>query len=75
MVGFTATAKTREIHLRDDELEDARWFSVDDIVTGMATGALGVPPPLSVSYRLIEHWLGLRGISLDELIASAPPRG
>ena len=75
MVGFTATAKTREIRLRDDELEDARWFSVDDIVTGVATGTLGVPPPLSVSYRLIEHWLGLRGVSLDELIASAPPRG
>lgn len=72
MVGFTATAKTRDISLRDDELEDARWFTVDDIVQGMASGTLGVPPPLSVSYRLIEHWLGLRGVSLAELIASAP---
>ncbi|QWT19312.1 NAD(+) diphosphatase [Bacillus sp. NP157] len=74
MVGFTATARTREIHLRDDELEDARWFTVDDIVQGMASGSLGVPPPLSVSYRLIEHWLGLRGVSLGELIARAPKR-
>lgn len=71
MVGFTATAKTREIHLRDDELEDARWFTVDDIVQGMASGTLGVPPPLSVSYRLIEHWLGVRGVDLDELVAGA----
>ncbi|WP_338039647.1 NAD(+) diphosphatase [Luteibacter jiangsuensis] len=71
MVGFTATAKTREIHLRDDELEDARWFTVDDIVQGMASGTLGVPPPLSVSYRLIEHWLGVRGVDLDELVASS----
>jgi NAD+ diphosphatase len=69
MVGFTATAKTREIHLRDDELEDARWFTVDDIVQGMTSGALGVPPPLSVSYRLIEHWLGMRGVDLDDLVA------
>ncbi|MEX1828110.1 NAD(+) diphosphatase [Luteibacter sp. CQ10] len=69
MVGFTATAKTREIRLRDDELEDARWFTVDDIVRGMTEGTLGVPPPLSVSYRLIEHWLALRGVSLDELVA------
>lgn len=75
MVGFTATAKTREIRLRDEELEDARWFTVADIVNGMADGSLGLPPPLSVSYRLIEHWLGLRGVSLDELIASAPLRG
>ena len=75
MVGFTATAKTREIRLRDDELEDARWFTVDDIASGMASGALGVPPPLSVSYRLIEHWLGLRGVRLGELVANAPRRG
>jgi NTP pyrophosphohydrolases containing a Zn-finger, probably nucleic-acid-binding len=74
MVGFTATARTRDIRLRDDELEDARWFTADDIVQGMASGTLGVPPPLSVSYRLIEHWLGLRGVSLAELIASAPKR-
>ncbi|MGF6710796.1 NAD+ diphosphatase [Luteibacter sp. W1I16] len=74
MVGFTATAKTRDIRLRDDELEDARWFTVDDIVQGMASGSLGVPPPLSVSYRLIEHWLGLRGIQLDDLVANAPRR-
>lgn len=72
MVGFTATAKSRDIQLRDDELEDARWFTVDDIVQGMAAGTLGVPPPLSVSYRLIEHWLGLRGVKLAELVASMP---
>lgn len=71
MVGFTATAKTREIHLRDDELEDARWFTADDIVRGITAGTLGVPPPLSVSYRLIEHWLERRGVHLGELIAGA----
>jgi len=74
MVGFTATAKTRDIHLRDDELEDARWFTADDIVQGIAAGTLGVPPPLSVSYQLISHWLARRGIQLDELVATAPKR-
>ncbi|MDF4003581.1 NAD(+) diphosphatase [Luteibacter sp. PPL552] len=74
MVGFTATARTRKIRLRDDELEDARWFTVDDIVRGMADGRLDVPPPLSVSYRLIAHWLARRGVDLDDLVASAPPR-
>lgn len=74
MVGFTAVAKTREIILRDDELEDARWFTAEDIVSGMRSGELGVPPPLSVSYRLIEHWLAQRNISLEELIASSPAR-
>lgn len=74
MVGFTAVAKTREIRLRDDELEDARWFTADDIALGMRSGELGVPPPLSVSYRLIEHWLALRGVSLEDLVASSPRR-
>ncbi|MBB3226398.1 NAD+ diphosphatase [Luteibacter sp. Sphag1AF] len=67
MVGFTATARTTDIRLRDDELEDARWFTAQQIVDGMKSGTLAVPPPLSVSYRLIEHWLALRGVDLGEL--------
>lgn len=74
MVGFTATAKTREIVLRDDELEDARWFTAEDIAAGLRSGELGVPPPLSVSYRLIEHWLAQRHVSLEQLLADAPRR-
>ena len=52
MVGFHAVATSTDIALGDDELEDARWFSRQDI----AVGAIGLPPPQSVSYRLIEHW-------------------
>jgi NAD+ diphosphatase len=52
MIGFHATADTTDIALGDDELEDARWFSREEI----AAGAAGLPPPQSVSYRLIEHW-------------------
>jgi NAD+ diphosphatase len=74
MVGFTATAKSREIRLRDDELEDARWFTVDDMVRGLATGTFAFPTPLSVSYRLIGHWLARRGIDVDELVANAAAR-
>lgn len=52
MIGFHAVAETTEIHLSDDELEDARWFTREEI----AAGAAGLPPSQSVSYRLIEHW-------------------
>ncbi len=52
MLGFTAHALTREVHLRDQELEDARWFTRADIAN--TTGML--PPPQSISYRLIEQW-------------------
>lgn len=69
MVGFTATAASRHVQLRDDELEDARWFTLADMERGLADGTLHFPPPLSVSYRLIEHWLACRGVDLAELLA------
>ncbi len=70
MVGFTAKAVARTIRLRDHELEDARWFTPKDIVQGMADGSFIPSPPLSVSYRLLEHWLRQQaGLELDELVA------
>lgn len=54
MLGFIARAVNTDIALHDAELEDARWFTRDDL----AAGVVGLPPPTSVSFRLIEHWLG-----------------
>lgn len=72
MVGFTATARGRDIHLRDGELEDARWFTPEQIVAGLADGSFGTPTRLSVSYRLLAHWLQLRaGLSLDQLTGAS----
>jgi NAD+ diphosphatase len=75
MVGFTATALSPEIHLRDAELEDARWFTPQQIVDGLADGSLLTPPRLSVSYQLISDWLHERaGLALDALIAKGRTR-
>jgi NAD+ diphosphatase len=52
MLGFTAHAVTTDIHLRDQELEDARWFTRAQI----ASGHPKVPPSISISFRLIENW-------------------
>jgi NAD+ diphosphatase len=52
MLGFTAHATSATIHLHDEELEDARWFSRADIAAGTPL----LPPSQSISYRLIEHW-------------------
>jgi NAD+ diphosphatase len=57
MLGFTAHAATTDIQRRDDELEDARWFTRADIATGFPK----VPPGVSISYRLIEHWFDAAG--------------
>lgn len=70
MLGFSAVALSREMEPRDQELEDVRWFTPRQIVAGLGAGELSMPPPLSVSYRLIADWLQQRaGIDLDAVLA------
>ena len=69
MVGFIATAVSGEIHMRDRELEDVRWFTPQQIVDGIADGSFVPSIALSISYRLLAHWLQLRaGLDLDTLV-------
>jgi NAD+ diphosphatase len=69
MVGFTATALSPTIRLRDGELEDARWFTPQQLIDALADGSLKTPTRLSVSYQLLSHWLLQRaGLDLDELV-------
>ena len=68
MVGFTAEAIDPSIRL-GGELAEARWFSAQEIVDGLADRSLTVSPPVSVSFRLIEHWLReSAGLELRALI-------
>ena len=53
MIGFHATAEPGSGIRLGNELEDARWFTRDEILSG--TPAL--PPSRAISYRLIEAWL------------------
>jgi len=57
MLGFTAHALTTQILRRDDELEDAQWFTRADLASGRPL----VPPGVSISFRLIEHWFNAGG--------------
>jgi NAD+ diphosphatase len=52
MIGFTARAMGDAVPRADEELEDVRWFTREEI----ASGTPGLPPPQSVSFRLIEDW-------------------
>jgi len=72
MVGFIATASSPHITLRDRELEDARWFTPQQIVDGLADGSFLPSMALSVSYQLLAYWLKQRaGLDLDVLVANA----
>lgn len=75
MVGFIATASSKTIILRDDELEEARWFTPQQIVDGLADGSFLASPALSVSYQLLSYWLQERaGLDLDALIEGSTAR-
>jgi NAD+ diphosphatase len=52
MLGFTAHAATQAVHLHDEELEDARWFTRAEVAAGVPL----LPPSQSISFSLIEHW-------------------
>jgi len=61
MLGFSAETDDPRIDLGDDELEDARWFSRDQLSTAITEGRLHVPTRISIAYRLVEDWFNAGG--------------
>jgi NAD+ diphosphatase len=54
MLGFTAVVDgDAEPVARDGELEDARWFTKDELRDGTSM----LPTPVSIAYLLITRWL------------------
>jgi NAD+ diphosphatase len=53
MLGFDARVISGEAHVSDDELEDVRWFSRDDLRGGKPV----LPPSASIAYWLLTGWL------------------
>lgn len=56
MLGYTAEATNVDLHCTDDELEHARWVSRPELKEALQAGTIKLPPPLSISHRLIEAW-------------------
>jgi NAD+ diphosphatase len=59
MIGCHAEALTRDITVDRTELEDARWFSKDEIVSMLMRrhpDGLTTPPPVAIAYHIIRAW-------------------
>ena len=64
--GCIAVANTEDIHVDQKELEDARWFTLSEIVRALEIAEtnptfspseeLRVPPPYAIANRLIKQW-------------------
>ncbi len=67
MLGFHAHARVTDIALVDDELEDACWFTREQLTQRMAAGEVRLPRSISIAYRLIEDWFdrGNHGVLID----------
>ena len=54
MIGFVADAVSSEILLNDAELEDAQWFTREQL----RSGSPKLPFKISIARRLVDHWIG-----------------
>ena len=57
MLGFHAAALTTEITVDYGELEDARWFTRDWLLSHTDDDSFRMPRLNSIARRLIEDWL------------------
>ena len=55
MVGYLAEAGAGALVLEEEELEEARWFSRDEL---REPKGFFYPPPMSLANRLVKAWLG-----------------
>ena len=58
MLGFVARATTTEVTVDGEEIEEARWFSRDDLREAMESGEVVAPSGVSIASRLVEQWYG-----------------
>jgi NAD+ diphosphatase len=59
MIGCHADAATTEINFDDDEMNDVRWFSRDEVAAALQgkNDTLNVPQPIAIAHHLITAWV------------------
>jgi NAD+ diphosphatase len=62
MLGFRAQAASDAIHVDGVEIENARWFTREEVRSRLQEGLLRLPPPISVSFHLIQDWFDAGGL-------------
>jgi NAD+ diphosphatase len=62
MIGCFAEALNEDVIVDQTELEDARWFTKDELREALAgRGPIRCPPPLAIAHQLIKTWVEHRG--------------
>lgn len=58
MIGCLARATSADIAVDGEEIEDARWFTREQMRAEAEAGTLFLPGGISISRSLVEHWYG-----------------
>jgi NAD+ diphosphatase len=62
MLGCRAAALSSELTIDTTELEDARWFTREEVgrgISGSPDATFQPPPHTAIARTLLEDWLGL----------------
>ncbi|XP_060787846.1 peroxisomal NADH pyrophosphatase NUDT12 isoform X2 [Neoarius graeffei] len=62
MIGCFAVAVSTAIKVDENEIEDARWFSRQDVIDALLKGNQAVffmPPRQAIAHFLVKHWIGI----------------
>ena len=56
LLGYHAIAQAGTPQVEQDELEAADWFSREQIIRGVESKSIFLPPPFTLSFGLIQAW-------------------
>lgn len=58
MLSFTGLARTTDITVDGDEVEEARWFTREEFVTALSSGEIDLPGKAAIARYQIQQWFG-----------------
>jgi len=71
MCGFYAEAESRDYTV-SDELEEVRWYTVDELDAAVMEDSVRLSPPVSIAFRLLADWYHKQsGKDLEQLVRKA----
>ena len=71
MCGFYAEAESRDCAV-GDELEEVRWYTVDELDAAVMEDTVRLSPPVSIAFRLLADWYHKQsGKDLEQLVRKA----
>ncbi|KAL4660886.1 peroxisomal NADH pyrophosphatase NUDT12 [Arapaima gigas] len=63
MIGCLAVAISTKIKVDENEIEEARWFTQQQVIDTLLKGnhqMFTIPPRQTIAHQLLKHWIGIQ---------------